>query len=137
MDHFKAVNDRFGHQAGDAVLREVAEAMRRSVRDTDLVCRHGGEEFAVILPRTPVSGAITVAERIWRGVGAVHTGPRDDVRISASLGLAAFPSRQVVCADALLKAADEALYRAKREGRNRICVHPHVSFQGDGPAHAG
>lgn len=121
VDHFKKVNDSWGHPAGDQVLKDVAAALRRSVRETDLVCRYGGEEFAAILPKTPVTGALTVAERIWRDLGNTRVGP--GLRITGSLGVAGYPGREISSAESLLHAADQALYRAKSEGRNRVCLH--------------
>ncbi len=128
VDHFKAVNDLHGHPVGDEVLCAVAHAIRQAVRDTDLVARYGGEEFAVILPRTGLPGALTVAERIWRAVGALQAGPGRAVRVTASLGVAGYPGRNVLAPDQLLRSADEALYRAKREGRNKICLFQQVTF---------
>ena len=128
VDHFKAVNDAHGHQVGDEVLCAVAHAIQKAVRDTDLVARYGGEEFAVILPRTGLPGALTVADRIWRAVGALQAGPGRGVKVTASLGVAGYPGRNVLAADQLLRSADEALYRAKREGRNKICLFQQVSF---------
>jgi two-component system cell cycle response regulator len=128
IDHFKRVNDVFGHPVGDEVLKDVARCIRRAVRDTDLVCRYGGEEFAVLLPRTHLAGALTVAERMWRGIAALRAGAQAQVQVTASLGISGYPSRQVLAADQLLGTADEALYRAKREGRNKICLSGQPSF---------
>jgi diguanylate cyclase (GGDEF)-like protein len=111
---------------GDGVLREVAAALLRSVRDTDLVARYGGEEFAVLLPRTHLAGALTVAERIHREVAALRLGPERALRVTASLGVSGFPHRSVLSAEQLVLTADEALYRAKNEGRNKICLHPQL-----------
>jgi two-component system, cell cycle response regulator len=145
LDHFKAVNDRHGHLAGDVVLREVAAALRHSVRDTDLLARYGGEEFAVLLPRTSVGGSLTVAERICRDVAALAVplppgagGGTDGVlRVSASVGVSALPQRSLTSAELLFRAADEALYRAKREGRNRVCLAPQASLLADPSARVG
>ncbi len=126
LDHFKAINDRFGHMTGDAVLREVAGALQRSVRETDLVARYGGEEFAVLLPRTHLAGALTVAERIARELSGLKLGPEGALRVTASLGISGFPHRSVLTAEQLVVTADEALYRAKQEGRNKICLHPQL-----------
>ncbi len=123
LDHFKAFNDEHGHQVGDIVLCDVAAALQRSVRETDLLARYGGEEFAILLPRTPLAGALTVAERVWRELGTLLTGPQKTLRVTASLGVSAFPHHAVNSADQLVRSADQALYRAKSEGRNRICVH--------------
>jgi two-component system, cell cycle response regulator len=124
LDHFKEINDTWGHLAGDDVLRKVAKVLQRSVRETDAVARYGGEEFAVLLPRTPLTGALTVAERIWKELGALQAGPDGNLRVTASLGVSSFPHRNVLSPEQLLLTADEALYRAKHEGRNRICLHP-------------
>jgi two-component system cell cycle response regulator len=132
LDHFKEVNDRYGHQMGDVVLRDAAAAIKTSVRDPDICSRYGGEEFAVILPKTHLGGALTVAERVWRGlrdqvyrqeVPAVGQATVAEVRVTASVGLAIFPSRDIVTAELLVKFADEALYQAKRSGRNNICLY--------------
>jgi two-component system cell cycle response regulator len=124
LDHFKDVNDNWGHPTGDDVLRKLARVLQQSVRETDMVARYDGEEFAVLLPRTPLTGAITVAERIWRELGALRAGSDGSLRVTASLGVSSFPHRTVLSPEQLLLTADEALYRAKREGRNRICIHP-------------
>ena len=123
LDHFKLFNDQHGHQVGDIVLCDVAAALQRSVRETDLLARYGGEEFAILLPRTPLAGALTVAERVWRELGALRTGPQRTLRVTCSVGVASFPHHAVSNAEQLVRSADESLYRAKSEGRNRICVH--------------
>ena len=129
VDHFKSVNDRFGHDAGDRALREVSARLRASVREVDVVARYGGEEFLLLLPSTNFSGALSVAERVWRAIG---TAPFDlagpTTRVTASLGVAVFPSRDIKSKDELLKAADRALYQAKHEGRDRMCVFQHQGF---------
>ncbi len=135
LDHFKSVNDRHGHPAGDAVLREVASILRRCVRETDFLARYGGEEFGAILPNTAPAGAVTVAERIWKELGKLRAGPAGMVRVTASLGVSGFPQRGVGNADQLLTTADEALYRAKREGRDRLCLYQ-APPPGDLPAKA-
>lgn len=129
IDHFKEVNDRHGHQFGDLVLRQLAELMLKCVRQIDVVARYGGEEFLVILPQTHFSGSLTVADRIWRGIGT-HTfidGDRSH-RLTASIGISFFPNKNVGCVEDLVTFADEALYQAKREGRDRICLHQHLSY---------
>ncbi len=143
LDHFKRVNDQFGHPFGDQVLKETAILIRASLREPDVCARYGGEEFAIILPKTHLAGALTVAERIWRGMaGKVHhanptelgestwTGPtHPEVVVTASIGIAFFPSKDVTNAELLVKHADEALYRAKREGRNMICLFQAQSYR--------
>jgi two-component system, cell cycle response regulator len=122
VDHFKVINDTHGHLAGDDVLRRVAQAMRTAVRETDFVARYGGEEFGVLLPKTHLAGALTVAERMSQGLKAVRAGADSAIRVTASFGVSGFPGRGVTTAELLLKTADEALYRSKREGRNKISL---------------
>jgi diguanylate cyclase (GGDEF)-like protein len=130
LDHFKVVNDRHGHPTGDAVLRDAAAVVRASIRDPDICCRYGGEEFAVILPKTHLPGALAVAERIRRALGAkaydvpaASPGGPATLRVTASVGVAFFPSKDVVAHGHLLRFADEALYQAKRAGRNTISLY--------------
>ncbi|HWB56170.1 MAG TPA: diguanylate cyclase [Gaiellaceae bacterium] len=120
LDDFKQVNDRYGHQAGDDVLRTFADILRSTVRDIDLPARYGGEEFAVLLPQTDLEGAHRLAERLRRSLAArpMTTHPGGLVAVTASFGVAAFPDAQTPAA--LFAAADEALYRAKSAGKN--CV---------------
>lgn len=127
VDHFKLVNDQHGHQMGDQVLRGIADAMRVAVRETDFVARYGGEEFAVLMPKTHLAGALTVAERMSAEVRRVRVGLAQ-VRVTASFGLSSFPGRQVNTCEQLLKTADEALLRSKREGRNRISLYQAASL---------
>jgi diguanylate cyclase (GGDEF)-like protein len=120
LDDFKQVNDRYGHQAGDDVLRTFADILRTTVREIDLPARYGGEEFAVLLPQTDLEGAHQLAERLRRALAArpMSTHPGGLVAVTASFGVAAFPDAPTPAA--LFAAADEALYRAKRAGKN--CV---------------
>lgn len=119
LDHFKQVNDTYGHQAGDSVLREFARFLRLSVRETDIVARYGGEEFAVIFPRTEGEIARTVAQRLCEAWAehVIDIGGRK-VSSTFSAGLAA--SAQGMAPPDMIKAADQALYRAKKAGRNRV-----------------
>jgi diguanylate cyclase (GGDEF)-like protein len=121
IDHFKKFNDRFGHQAGDAVLKGVAAAMKGATRSFDIAARYGGEEFAVILPETTEEAAREVAERIRRSVAMypfANEGGRP-VRVTVSVGVATAPENGSTPA-ALIKQADAALYHSKEEGRNRV-----------------
>jgi diguanylate cyclase (GGDEF)-like protein len=125
LDHFKDVNDTYGHMLGDLVLERVGLIVRHAVRDADAACRIGGEEFAVVLPETAREGGYAVAERIRKRVEQAFQGrPVDgrDVPMTVSCGLATFPE-DGLHADDLIARADEALYGAKRSGRNRVCVH--------------
>lgn len=117
LDHFKALNDQYGHQVGDATLKRVAPALVAACRPGDVVARYGGEEFAVLLPDTDQRDVAVVAERLRAAVAALAQDPA----ITASIGAASFP---VHAADAteLVKAADDALYDSKRTGRNRVTV---------------
>ncbi len=144
LDHFKRVNDEHGHPFGDRVLRGTAELMTTSFRGSDICARYGGEEFAVILPNTLVQGAQVVAERFLEKVrektypiegGNPAGGNPVEVRVTASAGIASFPSRDVNSPESLVKLADEALYRAKGEGRDRTCLQQPESprCDGDGP----
>jgi diguanylate cyclase (GGDEF)-like protein len=125
LDHFKDVNDTYGHMLGDLVLERVGGIVRHAVRDADTACRFGGEEFGVVLPETAREGGYAVAERIRRRVEQAFQGrPVDghDVPMTISCGLAIFPE-DGLHADELVARADEALYGAKHAGRNRVCVH--------------
>ena len=120
LDHFKQVNDRYGHLVGDEVLKLVSGVLRHSVRGTDFVARYGGEEFAIMLPKTKLAGALTVAERVWSEIANLKHQP--GFQVTASLGLVCFPSRSIIAHEQLVRAADEALYSAKRDGRNKISI---------------
>ena len=122
LDHFKQVNDTWGHLAGDEVLRQFAEVLRGAVRASDCVARSGGEEFVVLLPETPLEGALAVLERIRGAVRALRFGaPYVSLPVTFSGGVALFPSTDVGTAEQLVRRADAALYEAKRTGRDRIC----------------
>jgi two-component system, cell cycle response regulator len=123
IDHFKAVNDNYGHPVGDKVLIEVAAAIRQSTRNTDMVARFGGEEFIVLAPETTALAGELVADRIRRSI-AQRTSSKSDKglpTVTASLGLAS-TELEVATETELVARADQALYRAKHEGRNRVIV---------------
>jgi two-component system cell cycle response regulator len=122
LDHFKSINDTFGHLAGDDVLSEVALTLQRGVRAVDVVARYGGEEFVVVLPETAPAGASAFAERLRETVESqVFLQQRGvPIRLTTSIGVATFPGFGVESVDDLFAAADQALYRAKAEGRNRV-----------------
>jgi len=120
IDHFKAVNDHYGHQAGDAVLQELAQRLLQQARKADLVARYGGEEFLLILPRTDLAAAGVFAERLRERIAGRPFGtPAGELSIQVSIGVAAYPD-QAADSDSLIRAADTALYSAKQQGRNRV-----------------
>jgi diguanylate cyclase (GGDEF)-like protein len=124
IDHFKSFNDTFGHSAGDAVLRELGEFLQNHIRRSDIACRYGGEELTLILPEASVKIVLERAQAICEGVKHLQVEYRRQLlgTISLSLGVAMFPEHGVT-GEAVLRAADAALYRAKREGRDRVILH--------------
>jgi len=123
LDHFKQINDTYGHQAGDEALRELARSLQADIRHEDVLCRYGGEEFVILMPRMPLAVAAERAER-WRTTIAeirVRFG-NFTLAFTTSLGVAAYPEHGKM-PDELTQAADLALYIAKHEGRNRVVVY--------------
>ena len=120
LDRFKAVNDTYGHQAGDAVLKQFARILRNEMREIDRVGRYGGEEFMMLLPGTVLDAAVTFAERVRKQVES-HKFTFDGGSIcrTASFGVSAWPHPRISDTDGLVRSADEALYVAKETGRNR------------------
>jgi two-component system cell cycle response regulator len=122
IDYFKSVNDTYGHDAGDDVLREFAIRLRKSIRNIDLACRYGGEEFVIVMPETDMGVATMVAERLRRRIAAEPFAIQQDMRlldVTISIGIAGLQEPGDTAAT-ILKRADQALYRAKRDGRNRV-----------------
>jgi diguanylate cyclase (GGDEF)-like protein len=121
VDHFKDVNDRFGHPAGDRVLVEVGNVLRALSRRIDLAARIGGEEFALLLPNTGAPGAEALAERVIMRIREAHiSSEATPVRVTVSAGVTAYPDCGAQTREQLVECADRALYRAKAAGRNRI-----------------
>jgi len=122
IDFFKSINDSHGHDAGDDVLRDFALRIKRSIRGIDLACRYGGEEFVIVMPETDMAVAAMVAERLRRRIAAepfaIQQGT-GEVAVTISIGVAGLRGKDDSAAS-LLKRADQALYRAKRDGRNRV-----------------
>ncbi len=119
-DHFKMINDQYGHLTGDQVLHEIGQIIKENVREIDIVGRYGGEEFCVVLPDTDLDGSRVVAERIRRCASNKHIRAYDNtIRISLSAGISIFPTDGKALEE-LVDKADWALYRAKSQGRN--CV---------------
>ncbi|MEO1042326.1 MAG: PleD family two-component system response regulator [Pseudomonadota bacterium] len=120
IDFFKKVNDTYGHDAGDQVLRDISARLTVSIRGADLACRTGGEEFAILMPKTPREAGHSIAERLRQAVEAkpVTLPSGEDVNVTISIGVSTFGITDSLAA--LLKRADEALYKAKQSGRNRV-----------------
>jgi diguanylate cyclase (GGDEF)-like protein len=126
IDDFKSVNDNFGHLAGDKVLKEFCGILSKSARDEDIIARFGGDEFMVVLPQTNREGARCFAERTIAGCKKYFEGKKemtDKVNITFSCGIATYPDDALEY-EGLVKAADNALYSAKRLGKNKICCNP-------------
>jgi len=134
IDHFKEINDRFGHAAGDDALRQVAAALQKNRRDYDFPGRWGGEEFLIIVPGASLEQAAVVAERVRASVALVKLNGAGAGELRSSLGVtAASPGLRPVGLEELLREADDALYRAKATGRNRVCLHSPITT-GPSPA---
>ncbi len=134
IDHFKKINDTYGHQQGDSVLCKVACLFRKELRDYDTAARFGGEEFIAVVPEASMTEAAAVAERIRKSIeGAVFNESGEILKITVSLGLATYPAPGINSAADLIREADKALYRAKTKGRNR--TEAMLPFPLDVPRH--
>ena len=121
IDHFKRINDTYGHLVGDRAIKLVVEQIRHVVREGDVIVRYGGEEFMVILPGADSHNAVEVAERLRRRVGETELRQGDQtIHMTASIGVASLPEIRVESPEDLIECADEALYQAKRNGRNQV-----------------
>jgi diguanylate cyclase (GGDEF)-like protein len=129
IDHFKQVNDRFGHPAGDQVLVSFAERVKQGLREPDILARYGGEEFMVIAMQTPRGGAVEVAERLRKTIESNRfrltpaVNGTSEIRLTCSIGVASLGDG-IDAVSKLIAAADENLYRAKHQGRNQVCADP-------------
>jgi len=124
VDHFKLYNDTYGHQAGDDCLRQIASTIQKIMeRGADIVARYGGEEFVVVLPETQIGGALFLAEKIRHAIHELHIphSASPSGRVSMSIGIAAIVPDENNQQEELIKAADQALYHAKHQGRDRVC----------------
>jgi diguanylate cyclase (GGDEF)-like protein len=122
IDHFKVVNDTYGHPAGDAVLKGVAACMEGALRQSDVITRYGGEEFGIIMPETAIKDAFVVTERLRRTVEALKIEYEGEtISVTLSFGIASMDSEDVG-KENLVRSADAALYEAKRNGRNQVCI---------------
>lgn len=123
IDHFKAINDSYGHPAGDQVLRELSGLLGRCIRETDILARYGGEEFSLLLPETNMGESKILGERMRRTIESFPFRLEgDEVHIAVSVGIASYPALDISSGYELIDRADKALYKAKREGRNRVCT---------------
>lgn len=121
LDYFKKVNDNYGHQAGDVVLQRVAAICRNSIRSSDILGRYGGEEFIIFLPETTLEDCQTISNRILSNIAAAEMSYEEKcIKVTASLGVVGINSVANESLDYFLKCADQALYRAKSDGRNCI-----------------
>jgi len=121
IDHFKRINDVHGHLAGDYVLKEVARVVQQRIRRDEVFARYGGEEFSIILPETPLSGAVALGETLRQKVADFpFVFQADSIRVTISLGAAVLLESDKTASD-IIKRADEKLYVAKRSGRNKLC----------------
>ena len=125
-DHFKAVNDTYGHEIGNQALKHLAEILRSEVRTTDIVCRYGGEEFAIIFPETHLNLAVKVADRIREEIASTPLQTDDgEVNLTASMGASVYMKTSVLDIDDFIDSCDKYLYEAKQSGRNCIC---HIDY---------
>ena len=120
LDHFKSVNDRFGHAVGDTVLEAIGALCLKAMRDVDTVGRMGGEEFAILMPHVSLEGAVHAAERLRARMEAMHPVEGLDLRVTASFGVAELGDASL---EEMLNRADQRLYKAKSEGRNQVCLY--------------
>ncbi|MFH0827007.1 MAG: GGDEF domain-containing protein [Candidatus Omnitrophota bacterium] len=123
IDHFKEINDQYGHLVGDAILRDVTEVLKENIREIDFMGRYGGEELSIVFTETDTEDARYACERIRKAIESRSFRVYDeDLKVTLSLGLSTFPSHAKE-ADTIIERADEALYQAKEQGRNRVCTY--------------
>ena len=126
LDHFKRVNDTYGHEAGNQALQHLADILMSEVRTTDIVCRYGGEEFAMIFPETHLNLAIKVADRIRNEIASRPLVIEDgEIEITASMGVSVYMKTSILDIDEFIESVDKYLYEAKQSGRNCIC---HIDY---------
>src|SRR3990167_1986043 len=127
IDNFKAINDAFGHQEGDKVLRQFANRIMGTIRNTDILARYGGEEFSIIMPLTDIEVGIIVMERLRVVIaGSLFPITRHDIQLTASIGLSSLSGHHITSTKELIREADSAQYLAKKTGKNRVCIYASV-----------
>jgi diguanylate cyclase (GGDEF)-like protein len=125
LDQFKSINDTYGHDKGDLVLRKTAQILKSACREEDIVARYGGEEFIILLAETDMEGTRAVGQRIHEGIRKLYVLP--DRTITVSIGVASYPTSNATDVNTLIKYADQALYQAKGAGRNQTVHHTDVA----------
>lgn len=131
IDHFKSINDNYGHLVGDDVLRVFAKLIRENIREIDIAGRYGGEEFLIILPNTTLDGAVIVAERLRRKINETPfkiIGKDFSIYVSMSFGICSYPEKDIETEEDMLKLADKALYISKQNGRNQTTFYINGRF---------
>ncbi len=126
LDHFKLINDTYGHEIGNVVLKQVASILLSEVRTTDVVCRYGGEEFAIIFPETHLNLAVKVADRIREMIAFTPVeSTAGDIHVTASMGASVYMKASILSLEEFIDSVDKYLYEAKQSGRNCIC---HIDY---------
>lgn len=129
IDYFKKINDKYGHQEGDRVLKGLAFLLKKNIRSIDLISRYGGDEMIILFPHTDLKGAHIVAERLRKKVEEYNFGnPKKPLRFTVSMGLVSFDKEDVLGEDSLMRAMDKQLYKAKQTGRNKVCAVAYREF---------
>jgi diguanylate cyclase (GGDEF)-like protein len=125
LDHFKKINDEYGHPVGDVVLKEVSKAIKNTIRDSDIAARYGGEEFTAVLPETELGGAAILAERLRKAIEQLEIDTNGcSIDVSVSVGVTCYhPSTDKIEKSEIISEADNALYNSKNKGRNMISIH--------------
>ncbi len=121
VDNFKTINDTHGHQVGDKILKHIADKLIQTARSADIVCRYGGDEFAIVCPNISSLKGLQLAEQIRHNIEAMSFSINGKkIKTTLSIGVSNYPFNQITCVSQLIAYADKAMYKAKRKGRNQI-----------------